>query len=85
MKFGKFELNLALTGFVKFIVAARKFVSVKQASADFTAVRVKKARIWLLAYKFNGRVKFDTLGKFSRDRLPRRASNLTRDRPIRSS
>jgi hypothetical protein len=45
VKFGKFELNLALTGFIKFIVAARKFVSVKQASADFSAVRVKKARV----------------------------------------
>ena len=60
MKFGKFELNLALTGFVKFIVAARKFVSVKQASADFTAVRIKNARVWPPAYKFNVRVKFDT-------------------------
>ena len=59
MKFGKFELNLALTGFVKFIVAARKFVSVKQASADFTVVRIKKERVWLPAYKFNIRVKFD--------------------------
>lgn len=60
VKFGKFELNLALTGFVKFVVAARKFVSVKQASADFNVVRIKKARVWPPAYKFNGRVKFDT-------------------------
>ena len=58
-KFGKFELNLALTGFIKFIVAARKFVSVKQVSADFTAVRIKKAWVWPPKYKFNNRVKFD--------------------------
>ncbi|GEM_PF-4334272 len=59
-EFGKFELNLALTGFIEFAIAVCKFIFIKRTSADSTAVRIKKARVWPPEYKFNSRVKFDT-------------------------
>lgn len=85
IKFGNFELNLALTGFVKFIVAARKFVSVKQASADFTAVRIKKARVWPPEYKFNRRAKFDTFRQILARPFAEPHVKFDPRRPIRSS
>jgi len=63
MKFGKFELNLAPFGFVKFAIAACKFIFIKRASTDFAAVRIKKVRVLPTEYKFDGRVKFDKFGQ----------------------
>lgn len=58
MEFGKFELILATFGFIKFTKAASKF---KQMSTDFAAVPIKKVQIWLPAYKFDSRAKFDKI------------------------